>query len=204
MNWKNPTPLLIQRLMGAQPGVPGLMVDALTKFFRANYGATTLPKTVADFAIFDQLAANAVILQYFQGAFTPARSNFPGGTFQLPQSEHAFITGIKIYSGVNASVSASDWQAGANDAALKNGVMDIVINGQKVVTALPLSQFGQAADSATFAGETDSERGIFYFYEPLVLLGQTQISVNVSFPTAPATANLNLRVEFFGVRFIGN
>jgi hypothetical protein len=204
-NMKNPAPLMIQRLLQAAGEKTGLLVAALTNFFSANYGKTTLPKVAADFAIFDQLAVvGTTLAAYFQGQFTIARSNFPNGSFTMPESEHALILGIRIYTGAAATVTATDWQPGANDAAVKNGKMDILINGQKVLTELPLTQFGQVQLSATHQGETDQDRGTFYFYEPLVLLGQTNIAVNVSFPTAPATANLNLRVELVGVRFIGN
>lgn len=205
MNTKNPTPLLLQRLLNAKKGEPGLMAAAMTKFFQANYGRTDLPKTVADFAIYDQLAVTGLTqAQFFQGAFTTARSNFPGGTFQLPQSEHALILGVKIYTGVDAAVIETNWLPGANNNDVRNGVLDVTINGQKVLTSLPLTQFGEAELSATAAGETDNDRGTFYFYEPLVLLGQTAIAANISFQSAVTTANTNLRLELQGVRFIGN
>jgi len=205
MNFKNPTPLLLQRLLGAKSGQPGLMVEALTTFFQANYGRSDMPKTVADFAIYDQLpVAGVTIAQFFQNAFATTRSNFPGGTFQLPQGEHALITGLKIYTGVNATLTETNWQAGANDNDVKNSVLDITINGQKVLTSLPLTQFGSTELSATAQGETDQDRGIYYFYEPLVLLGQQSIAANVQFQNAPSTANTNLRLEMLGIRFIGN
>ena len=204
-NMKNPAPLMIQRLLQADGGKEGLLVAALTNFFSANFGKTTLPKVAADFAIYDQLpVVGATTFEFFQGQFTTARSNFPNGSFIMPESEHALITGIRIYTGANANPIATDWQPGANDAAVKNGKMSILINGQKVLTELPLTQFGQVQLSATAQGETDQDRGAFYFYEPLVLLGQTGINVQVQFPAAPAVANTNLRVELIGVRFIGN
>lgn len=204
-NLKNPAPLMIQRLLNAEGNKEGLLVSAMTNFFKANYGKTTLPKVAADFAIFDQLAAvGQTQLNFFTGQWTQTRTNFPNGSFTMPESEHALILGVKIYTGAAVSIIATDWQPGANDAAIKNGKLDIVINGQKVVTELPLTQFGQNQLSATAQGETDQDRGTFYFYEPLVLLGQTSMIASVQFPAAPATANINLRVELVGVRFIGN
>lgn len=204
INTKNPTALFFDRMARARKGAPGTLVSLMTNFFQANYGLSDLPKTAADFVLYDQLAVVGLTsANFFSGAYSVARSNFPG-SFVLPQGEHAIITGIKLLSGANATVTATDWQPGVGDALTKQGLITISINGQIVTTQLPITVFDPNALSATAAGNTSENRGYFYFYEPLVLLGQQQISVNVTWGTAPTTANQNLRVELHGVRFIGN
>jgi hypothetical protein len=203
-NTKNPTALFFARMQKASKNNPGTLVSLMTNFFRANYGDLTIPKTAADFILYDQLrAVGSTQLNFFNGAFATTRSNFPG-QFILPQSEHAIIMGLRIMDGTNATVDATGWQPGVADAAAKNAQINIAINGQIVVTSLPLTGFDTNLLSATHAGETDENRGFFFLYEPLVLLGQQQITASVVFPTASATANYNLRVELHGVRFIGN
>lgn len=204
-NFKNPAPLFFQRLATAQKGMSGSLAALMVQYFQANYGRTDLPKVVADYIIFDQLAAvGQTNLQFFNGQYTTARSNFPGGSFVAPNSEHMLILGIKFLSGANATVNATDWQPGVEDAALKNATMDVQVNGIKQMTGLPLTAFDPNELSATTAGRTDGGRGMFYLYEFITLLGQQQLVINVNIPTASATANLNLRAELHGVRFIGN
>lgn len=204
VNLKNPTALFFDRMARAKAGAPGTLVSLMTNFFKANYGMSDLPKTAADFILYDQLAVVGVTsAQFFSGAYSTARSNFPG-SFVLPQGEHAIITGLKFLSGASATVAATDWQPGVGDALTKQGLMTISINGQVVTTQLPLTVFDPNTLGGTVAGNTSENRGYFYFYEPLVLLGQQQIAVNITWGTAPTTANQNLRVELHGVRFIGN
>jgi len=204
MNFKNPTAILFARMAKARKGDTGSLAQLMANFFSANFGDITIPKTVADFAIFDQLVAvGQTTLQFFNGQFTTARSNFPGGAFVAPNSEHMLVLGLKLYEGANATVNATDWAPGVSDAALKNATLDVFINGQKVVTQLPLTMFDPNELSATNSGRTDDGRGVFYFYEPLVVLGQQIITIQVNIPTASAVANLNLRAEIQGIRFIG-
>ncbi len=203
-NTKNPTALLFSRMAKATKEQPGTLVSLMTNFFKANYGEMTLPKTAADFILYDQLPVVGLTnAAYFQDAFTTARSNFPG-SFILPQSEHAIILGMRLMDGANAAIQSTDWNPGVGDALTKQGLMNISINGQVVLSQLPLTAFDTNKLSATAAGETDENRGFFFFYEPLVLLGQNQIAVQIKWATAIATAVQNLRVELHGVRFIGN
>jgi hypothetical protein len=203
-NSKNPTALFFDRMARAKAGAPGTLVSLMTNFFKANYGLSDLPKTAADFILYDQLAVVGLTsASFFTGAYTTNRSNFPG-SFVLPQGEHAIITGIKFMFGANATVSSTNWEPGVSDALVKQGLVSISINGQVVTTQLPLTAFDNNALSATAQGSTDENRGYFFFYEPLVLLGQQQIALNITWGTAPATANANLRCELHGVRFIGN
>lgn len=206
-NTKNPTALWFQRMNAARKGNPGELARLMTNFFKSNYAdvSAQLPKTVADFMIFDQLVAvGNSNLKYFSGAYSNTRSNMPAGNFQLPQSEHAIITGFKVLTGAGATVQATDWVAGVIDPIIKNGTMSCNINGQTVLTQLPFTAFDSSALSATVAGLTDPNRGYFYFYEPLVWLGQTSLTIETNFQSAVATANMNLRIELLGTRFIGN
>jgi len=203
-NSKNPTALFFDRMARAKAGAPGTLVSLMTNFFKANYGLSDLPKTAADFILYDQLAVVGLTsASFFTGAYATTRSNFPG-SFVLPQGEHAIITGIKFLFGANATVASTNWEPGVGDALTKQGLVSISINGQVVTTQLPLTAFDSNALSATAAGATDENRGYFFFYEPLVLLGQQQIALNITWNAAPTTANANLRCELHGVRFIGN
>lgn len=208
-NTKNPTALFMQRMAMAGKG-SGSMAGLLQKFFADNYGKTDLPKRVADFVIYDQIAVNTLqTANFFQGTYSTNRTNFPGGSFIMPQSEHAVITGIRVLEGTNAAVQSTAWNYGVRDAVTLNGELTVTSNGETILTQLPLTAFqsnvdlNAAAGTPSFAGETDDNAGFFYFMEPLVLLGQTDIKSNIQFKAAVATANLNLRVELHGIRFIG-
>lgn len=203
-NSKNPTALFFNRMANARKGQSGALVDLMTNYFQANYGKTDLPKTAGDFVIFDQVALGGTsTTNYFDGQYTTARSNFPGGSFIAPQSEHMIIMGIRIMDGAGATINAIDWQPGVRDAAAKNAQMKVLMNGQVVSTAIPLTVFDPNQLAATVAGSTDENRGFFFFTEPLVLLGQTQLQIQVQTFSAPA-ANYSLRIELHGIRFFGN
>jgi hypothetical protein len=208
-NFKNPTALLMQRMAAAGKGA-GSMAALMQKYFADNYGKTDLPKRVADFVIFDQLKVGAsTTAQFFQGTWSSARTNFPGGSFSMPQSEHAIITGLRLLDASTAgNVETSQWNYGVRTSALLNGELTVTSNGETIITQLPLTAFQSnvnanvAAGTASAAGETDNDAGFFYLMEPLVLLGQTDIKTNLLLKTA-ASANDCLRVELHGIRFIG-
>lgn len=208
-NFKNPTALLMQRMAAAGKGA-GSMAALMQKYFADNYGKTDLPKRVADFIIYDQVKVGATTsAQFFQGTWSSSRTNFPGGSFSMPQSEHAIITGLRLLDATTAgNVETSQWNYGVRTAALLNGELTVTSNGETIITQLPLSAFqsnvsaNAAAGTASAAGETDNDAGFFYLMEPLVLLGQTDIKTNLLLKTA-AAANDCLRVELHGIRFIG-
>lgn len=208
-NFKNPTALLMQRMAAAGKGA-GSMAALMQKYFADNYGKTDLPKRVADFIIYDQVKVGATTsAQFFQGTWSSSRTNFPGGSFSMPQSEHAIITGLRLLDATTAgNVETSQWNYGVRTAALLNGELTVTSNGETIITQLPLSAFqsnvsaNAAAGTASSVGETDNDAGFFYLMEPLVLLGQTDIKTNLLLKTA-AAANDCLRVELHGIRFIG-
>lgn len=199
----------MQRMAAAGKGA-GSMAALMQKYFADNYGKTDLPKRVADFIIYDQLKVGATTsAQFFQGTWAATRTNFPGGSFSMPQSEHAIITGIRVLDATTAgTVDTSQWNYGVRTAALLNGELTVTSNGETIITQLPLTAFqsnvgaNAAAGTASTAGETDDNAGFFYLMEPLVLLGQTDIKSNLLLKNA-AAANDCLRVELHGIRFIG-
>jgi hypothetical protein len=205
-NTKNPPALFFTRMAQASKERPGTLVSLMTNFFMANYGKQSLPKTAADFCLYDQQAVAALTsVNFFDGQFTTVRTNFPGSSFVIPESEHTIVTAIRVCEGVNAAVQSTVWHPGAQSAAVKNALFNFSINGQKVLTNLPGTVFDSNLDSVTNAGQTDENVGFFFLYEPLVILGQTQLVTNVAFAAGSLPiANTNLRIELHGVRFIGN
>jgi len=199
----------MQRMAAAGKGA-GSMAALMQKYFADNYGKTDLPKRVADFIIYDQLKVGATTsAQFFQGTWAATRTNFPGGSFSMPQSEHAIITGIRLLDASTAgTVDTSQWNYGVRTASLLNGELTVTSNGETIITQLPLTAFqsnvgtNAAAGTASSVGETDDNAGFFYLMEPLVLLGQTDIKSNLLLKNA-ASANDCLRVELHGIRFIG-
>lgn len=211
-NLKNPTALLMQRMAAAGKGA-GSMASLMQKYFADNYGKTDLPKRVADFVIYDQVAVGATATAaFFQGTPSTTRTNFPGGSFIMPASEHAIITGIRFCQGNNATLTSTQWSYGVHTAAFLNGEVTVTSNGETVLTQLPMSAFmsninqnitaAAAPGAPTPMGVTNDDAGIFYLIEPIVLLGQTDIKTTVTLKSN-ASANDNLRIELHGIRFIG-
>lgn len=212
-NFKNPTALLMQRMSTAGKG-SGSMATLMQKFFADNYGKTDLPKRVADFVIFDQIKVGATTTaQFFQGTWSATRTNFPGGSFSMPQSEHAIITGFRVLDAITTgNVETSQWRYGVYDSPFLNGELQVTSNGETVLTQLPLTAFQSSVGSnitaavspgaPSTAGQTDDNAGFFWLMEPIVLLGQTDIKTNLLLKTA-GTANSCLRIELHGIRFIG-
>jgi len=207
-NFKNPTALLMQRMAAAGKGA-GSMAALMQKYFADNYGKTDLPKRVADFIIYDQLKVGATTsAQFFQGTWSSSRTNFPGGSFSMPQSEHAIITGIRLLDATAPTVDVAKWTYGVSNTTFLNGELTVTSNGETIITQLPLTAFptsnnlNLAAGSAYQAPETDDNAGFFYLMEPLVLLGQTDIKTNLLLKNAAGASDC-LRIELHGIRFIG-
>jgi hypothetical protein len=211
-NTKNPTALLMQRMAAAGKGA-GSMATLMQKFFADNYGKTDLPKRVADFVIYDQVAVGATATAaFFQGTPSTTRTNFPGGSFIMPASEHAIITGIRFCQGNNATLTSTQWSYGIHFPAFLNGEVTVTSNGETVLTQLPMNSFmsninqgistAAAPGAPSPAGVTNDDAGMFYLIEPIVLLGQTDIKTTVTLK-GNASANDNLRIELHGIRFIG-
>lgn len=194
-NQKNPTALFMQRMAAAGKG-SGSMAELMQKYFADNFGKTTLPKRVADFQIFHNLSVvGKTTVNFFAGNYSTDQTNFPGSTFTLPESEHMIIMSLKMYQGAAANPEESNWVPGVSDALAKNGRLTLTTNGVVQLIDLPLTAF----QSVT----TDDSTGKFDLMENIVILGQTNAQATVSFTDAPTTANLNLRLVYEGIRFIG-
>lgn len=192
---KNPTALFMQRMAMAGKGA-GSMSALLEKYFRDNFGKTNLPKRVADFQIFHNLSVvGQTVVTFFSGNYNAQQTNWPGSNFVAPESEHMVLQRIKCYQGIAANPEESPWLAGVSDALAKNGRLTISCNGVAQLVDLPLTAFNPTV--------TDDSIGCFDLQEPIVILGQTDAKAQVTFTDAPATANLNLRLVYEGIRFIG-
>jgi hypothetical protein len=207
MNSKNPAALWMSRMseIARKNGQDWTtLAQLLSIWFQANTGKTSLLKIAADAMLYDQLPVVAqTSVTFFSGQFTAARSNMPSGSFSNNESEHFVILGIRAYQGANATVAATDWQPGISDALGKQGLMQVVSNGVRVLRAIPLTNFFPNALSATAAGVTSDSQGFNYLSEPIAWLAQTTCELQVQWGTAPATANLNMRFEYHGMQFIG-
>lgn len=209
-NPKNPTALWFQRMAvdgNPDPKNPmGTLALLMRQYFEKNYAKTKLPKVVADFIIYDQLPVTAS-MQFFQNQWTAARSNFPNSSFIAPESEHMIVQGFRFMQAVQvaATINQADWQPGIFNPVLKNATFQVTINGTRVMTSIPFTAFDPNQLSATVQGSTNENRGFYYLMEPLVVLGQTSIAMDVTLPPgATITTDLALRVELHGQRFIGN
>lgn len=194
-NQKNPTALFMQRMAMAGKNA-GSMAALMQKYFADNFGKTNLPKRVADFQIFHNLSVvGQTTVTFFSGNYSQAQTNFPGNSFIAPESEHMIISRLRMYQGASANPEESNWLAGVSDALAKNGRLSISSNGVLQMAPLPLTAFNPTL--------TTDEIGVFDLMEPIVILGQTDAQAQVFFTDAPATANLNLRLVYEGIRFIG-
>lgn len=188
----------------------GTLAVLMQHFFKVNFGQTSLPKTVADTEIYDQLDVQPGITRFFQGAYNPARSNWPNGNnFIAAESEHFVVLGIRAYQGFDAEtpvpIDETDWQPGISDPILKNGTWNATINGLRVLRDVPMTVFDTNFLDTNASGATNDNRGIWWLWEPLVILGQTGIQLNLSL-NAGVTPTEFSRVRFVlvGTSFIGN
>jgi len=151
-------------------------------------------KTIAQVCYFDQkTTAGSTSTEFFTGTFVPLDTNMPGGSFTKPQNEHQVITHIRIADGTSAIVSQTDWTPGVNFGTNKNAKMTVTNNNIVVLKDYPLME---ALD-----GLTTSEQGLIELDEYFVWGGQTNLTVRVEFPVAPAV-NENMRIELLGIGLI--
>ena len=115
------------------------------------------------------------------------------GQSQFPQGEHFLLGSLRVYSGINASVPATDWVAGVNDITLKNATLDIVINGVVEWRDIPLLVFTASAEQ--------NDSGQLPFLDPKFWYAQTNAEIRITAPVA-MTANLNVKFQFGGPKLI--
>lgn len=148
-------------------------------------------KSIGSIVLYDQqpcVGVTAVTL--FQGVPNAARTNMQNN-FVRNQSEHVILTSLRVCDGAAAVLNATDWNIGVADAATKNGLISIQVNGVVYMNRVPLTEFNPDL--------TDESQGRFDLPEPILWPAQTEIKVSLEWATAPAVANSNIRVELEGI-----
>lgn len=162
---------------------PNGIRDALVVFASVFGFRINQQKTWADFTTaFSAVAVGAQTLQMI-----------PAG-FQYSDSEHFVITAYRMYQGTNAVVLSTSWTPGVTDGIANNGTITINNNGTNVSKDLPLTVFS--------SGTNNADGGYYELSKPVVWVGQTVMQALITFPIPVATATLNLRLEFFGLKLI--
>lgn len=171
----------------------GSYLEQLFANYLSNEGLTIkASKSLVDLVLPCNSVAvsNATITQSdFQSVITG--TSVTSGSF--PQDEHCLVLGMRVLTGASATLAATAWTTGISDAALLNGRYQInannVMKSQGVAT-----EFTQSTNNA------DLRSGIKLFNNPIFWLAQTPLQVVWTFPTATATANLNLRTELIALK----
>lgn len=146
---------------------------------------------------YDQSKTIAKTVSYFQKAIVGATTmEFLQGQAeqQNPASEHFQINAIQVYTGAAATLNQTDWARGVTDALTKNGGFIIKNNNSDETEEIPFTQFIPATN--------DASSGLFILDKPIMWVAQTPLLVTGKWPTAIATANLNMRIELVGIKLI--
>lgn len=102
-------------------------------------------------------------------------------------NEHIAVYAIRICSGVNASVTATDWAPGLTEATAQNGTLTLTVAGTNVLRSIPLDIFNGD-------GSESSELGVYNLNAPILIPAQQPVTANISLPAA-GLANLNVKIE---------
>jgi len=116
------------------------------------------------------------------------------GVAQFPQDEHMKIDQIRVYSGLDAVLAKTVWEAGVVDPDILNGTFDVINNGKVVMKDIPFKLFQQAPEQ--------NDSGILQLVSPFYWLAQTDLVIRCKFPVAVAAANTNLAFELSGAGLI--
>lgn len=182
---------------------PQEMVDAVMDFLKKagtkRAGANLdFSKTFADMVrwhTIDVANGGAGVKEFFQGTFNANDTNMRNA-FISPQSEHMVVTGLRIESAVGSDLDNLDFEpglpTGANGAAMKSAVINIVNNNEVALSQYPLNE--------ALTGLTTRDQGFIKLHAPIPWLGNTDIKVNVNFPTAPVEDQA-MRVKLVGIGF---
>lgn len=123
----------------------------------------------------------------------------PNVTFfnqQYPESEHFLIAAFRILTGANASTDATVWLPGISDAALMAGTFNAVNNGTIEMKDVPFDNFPLSTNVA------DQDTGWLPNLKGILWKAQTNFQINAIWPTATATANLNMNIQAHGMKLI--
>lgn len=196
---------------------PGMEQANVVKFLtRANLNISN-SKTIAYQSLYHFLdtydgggATTTTAITFFNGAYDAQRTNFPGNSFVLPQSQHFIVTAIQGYTYTGTIADFTNWnqvkgfttrdQNVANslgNIGLVNAVYTLTVNGIVVQKDIPLTMM----DNTLVSGH----RGRFEFSQPIVIPAQSDISLRVrSLAGLSLTADdLESDVQGIGFELIG-
>lgn len=125
--------------------------------------------------------------------FVAANAGMPTSSFDPPTDEHMAVVGIALYEGVEPVVSETDWTYGISDQFLKQGSLQILVNGEVQLSKVPLTQF--------VPNLTTRELGFLPLKSWIPWQGDTQLNVRLSWPAAISASNQNVRCELIGIGF---
>jgi sorbitol-specific phosphotransferase system component IIA len=120
--------------------------------------------------------------------YSSSTSNLSSALLGVDQSQ--LISAIRMFNGANASLTATDWTPGVNNAELQNGKFDLIVNNVTVLSAIPLTVFNSDGNP--------EYPGTLVLEQPVAWGPQEPLQINVTFDVAPATANQNIRFELHG------
>lgn len=169
---------------------PKKFEEILVNYMNAYGCKVTNYKSIGEVCVFHQLPVVAAgVYKFFQGVPSSTSSNMTGNGFQRSQSEHMIIMAIRIMTGNNATIQATDWSFGAALATIKNGQFDLNVNGTTMTKAMP--------NSKACEDVTDSTQGYIGLTLPIVWPAQTDLRLDLTTLSAGA-ANDNARYELHG------
>lgn len=114
------------------------------------------------------------------------------GARDFPNSEHMVVTHIRALSGVNATLSLTQWVAGIIDAGLLNSTWRLDINGMTLYDDMPMDMFTQSVEQ--------NDSGYFSLPSPVAWFGQSKAEIIVK-TGAGVVASTNVKFELSGPGF---
>jgi hypothetical protein len=147
----------------------------------------TFNKNIGDVIPFQAQTVEALTSISFFDNTTGQTGNFNVQGGFRSANEHIAVYAIRICSGVNASVTATDWAPGLTEATAQNGTMTLTVAGTNVLRAVPLDIFNGD-------GSESSELGLYNLNAPIIIPAQQPVTCTLTLP-APGLADLNVKIE---------
>jgi hypothetical protein len=158
-------------------------------------------KTFAGVCRFDKRIADGVQteIEFFNGTSTfPFQTNIQTGI--KPDSEHDMYYCLRIKSGVaeqpgnsNTAVLLPGFSAAA---VLRNGLLNVSVNGEVQMNNYPLNEALGVSD-----GMSEMESGFIFLPVAICWPGQTSVKISMRFPSA-VPQNTVIELDLFGVGMI--
>ena len=152
-------------------------------------------KTLARVTYYDKkLVTGQTQVTFFDGQSTfPNNSNVQNAV--KPQTEHALIWGVRIFTGANAVIEQTDWTVGLGALAdLKNARLTVRSNKVTMLSDIPLNE--------ALPGLTNRDASFIPFEEPIIWAGQQTLDFNIDIPVAVGVASTNVMVSLVGIGYI--